>query len=343
MKKFPVLMRVLSESRKSSGPLLLIAGLSLTSLPLTLLYPLPLRLVVDNVLSHRPLPPLLAYIFPLHSAEFVAIALVLGIAVVVNLQGLASWWLQTYVGEKLVWDFRARLLNHVQRLPLAFHDRYGATDSVYRIQHDAPAIQYVVVQGLIPLVTALFTLAGMLYVTLRIDPGLALVALLITPILFLLSMGCSRLVRARSERVKELDTTAMAVIQEVLGSIRVIKAFGQEGREYERFVRHSGKRAAGQVKLSILQAGFNMLIGFTIAAGTAAVLYLGVQHVRAGVLSVGSLLVVMAYIAQIYQPLQLLTIKLTDLQTWLVSLDRALILLDQAPNISTRRHGRCVV
>ena len=60
MKRFPVLMRVLSESRKSSAPLILIAGLSLLSLPLTLLYPLPLRLVVDNVLSHRPLPPFLA-------------------------------------------------------------------------------------------------------------------------------------------------------------------------------------------------------------------------------------------------------------------------------------------
>src|SRR5437868_14897925 len=91
-------------------------------------------------------------------------------------------------------------------------------------------------------------------------------------------MGCSRLLRVRSERVKELDTTAMSVIQEVLGSIRVIKAFGQERREYERFVRHSGKRAAGQVKLLILQAGFNMLIGFTIPAGTAAVLYLWLRH-----------------------------------------------------------------
>jgi len=346
-KKFPVLIRILLHSRACWLHLSAIALLSLLSLPLTLLYPLPIKIAIDTVLGNQPLPPFVAAILPAAHGGAVAlsfaIGLMLAIALIVNLQGLASGWLQTYVGEKLVWDFRARLLNHVQRLPLAFHDRYGATDSVYRIQHDAPAIQYVVVQGLIPLVTALFTLAGMLYVTLRIDPGLALVALLITPILFLLSMGCSRLVRARSERVKELDTTAMAVIQEVLGSIRVIKAFGQEGREYERFVRHSGKRAAGQVKLSILQAGFNMLIGFTIAAGTAAVLYLGVQHVRAGVLSVGSLLVVMAYIAQIYQPLQLLTIKLTDLQTWLVSLDRALMLLDQTPEIAESANARSLV
>ena len=78
--------------------------------------------------------------------------------------------------------FRAKLLNHVQRLPLSFHDRYGATDSVYRIQHDAPAVQYVVIQGLIPLGTALLTLVGMIFVTVRIDLSLALVALGITPI-----------------------------------------------------------------------------------------------------------------------------------------------------------------
>lgn len=333
MKRFPVLMRVLSESRNSSGPLILIAGLSLLSLPLTLLYPLPLRLVVDNVLGHRPLPLFLANIFPLRSAEFVAIALVLGIAVVVNLQGLASWWLQTYVGEKLVWDFRAKLLNHVQRLPLSFHDRYGATDSVYRIQHDAPAVQYVVIQGLIPLCTSLFTLVGMIFVTIRIDTSLALVALGITPILLMLTVAASQQARRQSETVKALDTRAMSVIQEVMGCIRVIKAFAQEDAEHERFVRRSTLRRSGQMRLALSQAVYNTLIGLTIAGGTAASLYIGVLHVRGGILTVGSLLVVMAYIAQLYQPLQALTNKTSDLQAWMISLQRCFTILDSVPEI----------
>ena len=333
MKRFPVLMRVLSESRNSSGPLILIAVLSLLSLPLTLLYPLPLRLVVDNVLSHRPLPLFLAHVFPLHSAEFVAIALVLGIAVVVNLQGLASWWLQTYVGEKLVWDFRAKLLNHVQRLPLSFHDRYGATDSVYRIQHDAPAVQYVVIQGLIPLCTSVFTLVGMIFVTVRIDTSLALVALGITPILLFLTVAASQQARRQSETVKALDTRAMSVIQEVMGCIRVIKAFAQEDAEHERFVRRSTLRRTGQVRLALSQAVYNTLIGLTIAGGTAASLYIGVLHVRGGILTVGSLLVVMAYIAQLYQPLQALTNKTSDLQAWMISLQRCFTILDSVPEI----------
>jgi ATP-binding cassette subfamily B protein len=217
-----------------------------------------------------------------------------------------------------------------------FHDRYGATDSVYRIQHDAPAIQYVTIQGLVPLMTAVFTLIGMIVVTARMDLLLSIVALLITPILFLLSLGCSRIVRQRSQTNKELDSSAMSVIQEVIGSIRVIKAFGQETREHDRFVRRSAKRMSQQVRLSIQQALFNVLIGLTIAVGTAAALYIGVRHVRAGTLTVGSLLMIMAYIAQVYQPLQTLTTKVTDLQIWLASLERAFLLLDQQPEIAER-------
>jgi ATP-binding cassette subfamily B protein len=263
----------------------------------------------------------------------VAIALVLGIAIVVNLQGMASWWLQTYIGEKLVWDFRAKLLNHVQRLPLSFHDRYGATDSVYRIQHDAPAIQYVVIQGLIPLGTALLTLVGMIFVTVRIDLALALVALGITPFLLVLTVAASQQARRQSEAVKVLDTRAMSVIQEVMGCIRVIKAFAQEDAEHERFIRRSNLRRSGQVRLAFSQAVYNMLIGLTIAGGTAASLYIGVLHVRAGVLTVGSLLVVMAYIAQLYQPLQALTNKTSDLQAWMISLQRCFTVLDSEPEI----------
>lgn len=339
-----VLWRVLLESRSCWPHLLGIAGLSILSLPLTLLYPLPLKIVVDSVLGTQPLPHWMVIAIPGLRARGTsleaAIAVLLGIALLVSVQGLASWWLQTYTGEKLVWDFRARLLNHVQRLPLMFHDRYGATDSVYRIQHDAPSIQYVTIQGLVPLMTAVFTLVGMIVVTARLDLLLSLVALAITPVLFLLSLGCSRIVRLRSQTIKELDSSAMSVIQEVIGSIRVIKAFGQETREHARFVRRSEKRMSQQVRLSIQQAVFNVLIGLTIAVGTAAALYIGVRHVRAGILTIGSLLMIMAYIAQVYQPLQTLTGKVTDLQVWLTSLERAFLLLDQQPEIAERPEAR---
>lgn len=337
LKQSSVILRSFAESRKCWPHLLVITILNIFSSLLALLYPLPMKIAVDCAIGRQPLPRGLAAVLPSHglgsSALAISVGLLLSIALLAGLQGLAIWLLQTYVGEKLVWDFRAKLLNHVQRLSLAFHDHYGASDSVYRIQHDAPSIQYVAIQGIIPLLMAALTLAGMLLISIRIDPAISLVALAITPILFVLSLGCSRLVRLRSRHVKELDSSALSVVQEVLGFIRTIKAFGQEHREYERFVRHSSKRLASQVRLARLQATFNTLIGLVIAAGTAAALYIGVRHVRAGVLSVGSLLVVMAYIVQMYQPLQALSTKTTDLQSWLASLERTFSLLDQPPEI----------
>jgi ATP-binding cassette subfamily B protein len=319
--------------------LIAIGALSFLSLPLTLLYPLPLKIVVDNVLGTHALPawlPTHTLLHPHRTALELAMTALLGVAVLVNLQGFASWWLQTYTGEKLVWDFRARLLNHVQRLPLVFHDRYGSTDSVYRIQHDAPSIQYVTIQGMVPLLTAFFTLTGMILVTARIDVSLALVALGITPVLFLFSMGSSRIVRKRSQTIRGLDSSALSVIQEVIGSIRVIKAFGQEHREHARFIRRSSERMSHQVQLAFQQAIFSVLIGLTIAAGTAITLYIGVRHVRAGALTTGSLLMIMAYVVQVYQPLHTLSTKATELQAWLASLERAFMLLDQEPEIEER-------
>src|SRR4051812_47145587 len=102
----PVLLRALAESKDSWLLLAGIAALSLLSLPLTLLYPLPLKIAVDNVLNSNPLPSFLVHLLPnggtQSSSLALAVGMLLAIALVVNLQGLASWWLQTYTGEKLV-------------------------------------------------------------------------------------------------------------------------------------------------------------------------------------------------------------------------------------------------
>jgi ATP-binding cassette subfamily B protein len=320
--------------------------LGLFSIPLALLFPLPLKIAVDSFLGHQPLPAFM----PVRSlppsssgALLVAVGLLLALGVASSLQNLASWWLQTYTGEKLVWDFRAQLLEHTQRLSHSFHDERGATDPGYRIQHDAPSIQYIVIQGILPAFISFCTLLGMLAVSATIDLRLALIALTITPILFVLTRGCTRLVRERSIKIKQIDSSAMAIIQEVLGSIRVIKAFGQERREHERFVRRSNQRVDGQVRLARLQAVFNVLIALTISSGTATTLYLGVRHVRAGVISVGELLVVMAYIAQMYEPLRLISTKTTELETWFTSIERAFALLDEKVDLYERPDARPLV
>ena len=108
-------LRVLLQARRCWPHLAGIAFLSLLSMPLTLLYPLPLKIAVDSVLGQQPLPNFLVRFLPTMRPGPVAIGFAVGlllvIALLANVQALAAWYLQTYTGEKLVWDFRAELLS----------------------------------------------------------------------------------------------------------------------------------------------------------------------------------------------------------------------------------------
>ena len=269
-----------------------------------------------------------------------AAVLLVFITLLVYVQALTSWIAQTWVGEKLVLDLRAVLFRHAQRLSLAYHDRTGTTDSVYRIQYDAESLQYVIVNGLMPLLSAAFTLVGMTIVTAGIDPLLAAVALTVCPILYFLTDRFGRRLRAKWFEVHQLDSSAMGVVQEVLSAVRVVKAFGQEEQEQQRFIHRSSARFFGQMHLARLQGKLDIAVGVTMACGTATVLLVGAMHVRTGQITLGQLLMVMAYLAQMYEPLRTLSKKVADVQKGLSSAQRALSLLDQLPDVEERENAR---
>ncbi len=316
--------------------------LSLIAAPIGLLLAFPLKIAVDNVIGGRSLPPVLEALMPamLHGTNsrganlLLAVGLLLFLSLAINLQSFAAWLLQTYTGEKLVLEFRAQLFWHAQRTSLLVHDRRGPNDVAYRIQHDAPAIQYIFLQGAVPLVSSALSFAALMCVTLRLDWKLALIAVSISPVLFLLARRSSRHARSGWDGIKRLDSSAMLALHEALGSIRVVKAFAREPFEDRRFRQRSRHRMQEQVKVAARQAAFHVLIATTLAVGSAAVLWIGVRHVQSGRLTLGDLLLVMAYMAQLYDPLRTISSKLPELQGWMVSVERALVLLEDAPELS---------
>jgi ATP-binding cassette, subfamily B, bacterial len=320
--------------------------LGLLSPPLALLTPLPLKIAIDSVIGSHPVPGFLNGVLPAAATRsstgvlVLAAGLVVAVGLLVHLQGLAAWLLQTYTGEKLVLGFRSELFRHVQRLSLSYHDMKGTTDSTYRIQYDAPAIQWILVNGVTPFVTSGLMLAGMIYVTARIDWQLALVALAVSPVLALLIRASGHRLRSRWYEVKALQSSAMSVVHEVLAAVRVVKAFGQEDREQQRFIHHASQGMRGQIHLAFIEGGFDLLVGLTIALGTAAALFIGVLHVRSGTLTLGELLMVMAYLAQLYGPLATVTKKVAELQSSLASAVRAFSLLDEVPDVAERPDAR---
>ncbi len=190
--------RVMHQARPYWWRIVTIMALSLLATPLALLTPLPLKIVVDNVLGKEPLPEYLAVALPgwlAGSSEMqlaLAIVLLVLFAVLTQVQSMAVLLASATTGERLVLEFRSRLFRHAQRLSLGYHDMKGTSDSVYRLQYEAPALQHLTIGATLPLVTSALTLVAMVVVILRIDPDLALVALLVSPILFGLSKWKAR-------------------------------------------------------------------------------------------------------------------------------------------------------
>ncbi len=333
----------LARQVRSHWPFLIaIVIVDLIAMPVALLMPLPLKIAVDSVVGADPLPQWLAALVPdgflasQGATLAFAAALVLGVAVVGQAQRVTAWLLQSWTGERIVLDFRAELFRQVQRLSLAYHDARGTADSIYRIQYDAPAIQWIAVYGVAPFATAILTLVAMIAIMGNMDASLAAVALAVVPILFIMTHRFSRRVLGDWHKVKELESSAATVIQEVLGALRVVKAFGQERREENRFIERAGREVRANVRVVRAQSVFYAGVAVVLAAGTACALYLGVRHVQSGMLTVGDLTLVMAYLAQLYHPLETLSTKLTELQRSFASAERAFALLDQSVDVADR-------
>jgi ATP-binding cassette subfamily B protein len=346
MRDVTLFRRVLRQARPYWPHIVGLFALGLLASPIALLNPVPLKIVFDSVLGGRPLPQWLQGLLPAtvgsSGAATLAIAIVLLLAVTAlgQLQSLASTLLRTYIGERLVLDFRSLLVQQVQRLSLTYHDSRGTADSVYRIQYDAPAIQNILVDGAIPFVSAVITVLSMWTVTARLDRPLALVALAISPPLFYLARLYRPRMRRQSRQVKKLESSALAVVQETLGALRVVKAFGQEAHETGRFVHRSREGVVARIRLAVLEGGYGLVIGLVTALGLSAVLLIGARHVTAGVLTVGQLWMVWSYVQQLYEPLKTMSRKATGLQGYLASAERAFALLDEQPEVPERPHAR---
>jgi ATP-binding cassette subfamily B protein len=311
-----------------------------------LLTPLPLKIAIDNVIGSRPVPGFLGRWLPewitgsASALLVVAVGMLLAIAFLNNLLSLATALLRASVGERLVQGFRGELFRHAQRLSLSYHDGVGTADATYRIQKDAAAIQDILIDGVLPLVAAVFTVGLMFAVTLWLDWQLGLVAAGVAPLWLFLSVYYKRRLRLQSREVKKLESGALGVVQEVLSVLRVVKAFGQEDRERDRFLGHSREGMRARLRLVLAEGAYGMGIRLTTAVGTAAVLLIGVTHVRAGTLTVGELLLVLAYLAQLYDPLKTISRKAAGLQSNLASAERAFALLDQQPDVTDRPDAR---
>src|SRR5262249_55782795 len=114
---------------------------------------------------------------------------------------------------------------------------------------------------------------------------------------------------------------------------RVVKAFGQERREHARYLKRAEQNVSARIRVSFMQGSFELLIGLVFALGTATVLYVGVSNVQNGTLTLGNLVLVLGYLALLYQPLRTVAGSIVTLQSSLASAERVFTVLDESPDV----------
>src|SRR6266542_1803199 len=221
--------------------LLAICGESVANL----LEPWPLKIVLDNVISHKGSPGWFSnFMRGTGGAEpgqilLFACAAVLAIAFLNAISTYSEKYITTSVGQGVAHDLRRTLYAHVQRLSLAYHDHKQTGDLISRVTSDIDAIQSFITTGLLSTLINVITLVGMVTVMFYINWRFTLMALSVAPVLFMIVYTYTRRIKNASRAVRKKEGEIVSVIEEVLGSIRVVKAFAREDYELRRLEEES--------------------------------------------------------------------------------------------------------
>lgn len=284
--------------------------------------PLFQREIVDGVIGARQVERLLP--------------LILGLVVIYALTGLTEFgdqYLRHTIGERILYDLRVRIYDHLQRLSLSFFERTSTGELMSRVSNDVNALEQFITHGTILTGVAALRLVGSAVVLLVLDWRLALIALLPVPLIALGLRWFNRRARPIYRRVRDRLGDVNARLQDDLAGIRVIQAFGQEDAELNRFSAVSRRYLNERIASIGTWSTFFPALGFLTTLGGALVLGVGARMVLQDRLTLGTLVAFLSYIVAFYEPIRRLTDIDNILQQAAAAAERVFELLDQTPEI----------
>ena len=302
---------ILTFLRPHRGRVTLLSFLLLAQIALSALQPWPLKVVIDNVLNYEnhPLPePYNTWMVAITGGNMVialAIVVLSGVALQVLYELAAAFGTRTQVeaGQRMVYDLRGRLFEQLQALGLHHHITTNTGDAVYRIDVDAYAIENLVMSGIIPLASSVATLTVMFIVLLRLDLTVALLSLSVVPFLYFCLRYYMKVIVAKNEQVKEMESKLLAQLYEVFSAIRLVKSYARESFESSRYQTFGSEVMKARIAITWQESLFGVAVALVTITGTALVVIVGGTHVLNGEMTIGELTVVIAYLSAVYGPL----------------------------------------
>src|SRR5438132_1383007 len=281
-----------------------------------LLEPWPLKIVFDYVFGSKRMPDWLASIVSFIGTDKFSILnfAVLAVIVIAVFGALSSYvekYLTTSVGQWVMHDLRRVLYSHIQRLSLSYHDQRRIGDLISRVIIYIDAVQYLISQVMLGMLVNVLTLTGMMLVMFYLNWAFTVIALLVAPALFFVVYHYTHRIKNASRALRRQEGEVVSVLEEVLSSIRVVKAFAREDYEQKRFERESRESVEKALRARNFKAKLPPLVEIIVAAGTCLVLWYGARLVLSGALTSGELLVFLLYLGKMYKPMRELS-KMTD-------------------------------
>jgi ATP-binding cassette, subfamily B, bacterial len=338
--------------RQVRGKILLALVCMLGYAAMELLSPWPLKLIFDHILLEKPLPQSLAGLNALieRSKTMATLTISSGILITALLSGVFAYFQQTltaYIGHQLVYTLRSELFAHLQQLSLSYHNRTRTGELLAKVTGETEAFKDVFVEAGLSSVAQVLTVAGMFVIMFMLDWRLSLVVLATFPLLYFALARIYRQIKISTRQQRQREGQIAARMNEVLSSVRLVKAYGRERYEQERFDQASSLSVTEGIKLERMAAAASRTVELIKAAGLWATVLYGALLVLDGRLTPGTVLIFIAYLNDMYKPLRNLAKTSTRLSRAVVSMQRIGEILDTEPErwdettmpVATHLHG----
>ena len=283
------------------------------------------KLVVDEVLVPGEAGPLLWI------GAATAGLLVLGGAV-----ALADDLLGTWLGERFLLSMRRRVFGHLLTLTPDALDRRRLGDVLTRLGGDVAAIEAFVLSGVADALAALLSIGFFVGALFYLQWDLALVSLVVAPLFFVTARHFSRLIKTAAREKRRRSGSLGAVAQETLGSAALVQASNRQAAELERYRREGEGVIAAELSSVRIRGVFSPLVDLIELVGILLVVVLGTRAIAAGDLTLGGMLVFIAYLSRLYGPVRDLSSLSTTVFKALAGAERVIELLDEPPRVTEK-------
>jgi ABC-type multidrug transport system fused ATPase/permease subunit len=334
--KQPGMMGLIRELlRPYRGSLAIILTAMIVQSAMTLAAPWPLKIILDNVILGRKLAPwmdswlrpMMSHGHRVHLAALAAVAVVL----IALLNALASYLANYFtesVGQWVANDLRMRTYHHLQYLSLRYYDTHQSGVLLSTITADVLTIQNFASSATLGIVIDMITILGMLVIMFFMNWDFTLIAVAVTPLMLLLASRFKKAVKKSTHEVRKQQSNIVAVVQQDLESIRVVKAFGRQELEQAELQAVSHATVAAALKARQVKALLSPLVSIIVACCVGFVLWRGSLLILAGWMTAGELTVFLSYLGSFFKPVKDLASMNNSIAQTAVAVERIRQILD---------------